>query len=64
MTSLPELEPQGIYRIQLCNGEQRRWQYLRTDALTRIIWRDMEAGTEFSETSLIFAWEIIGRDSP
>lgn len=56
------LEPQAIYLIRLCSGEQRRWQYLGTDVLARTLWRDMETGREFSETSLMYVWEIIGRD--
>jgi len=57
------LEPQVIYLIKLCSGEQRRWQYLRTDGLTRTVWRDMDTGREFNETSVLYVWEIVGKDS-
>lgn len=57
------LEPLSIYRIKLCSGEQRRWQFLRMDGLSRSIWRDLDTGLEFNETSLLYVWEVVGKDS-
>ncbi len=52
----------AIYRIELCGGEVRRWQYLGQDDRSEPWWRDIETGREFSESSVMYAWEIIGRD--
>ncbi len=53
------MTPLNIYRIQLCSGEIRSWQYLGIDDQQRAWWRDMENGEEFAETSLMYAWQII-----
>ncbi len=52
----------AIYLIALCGGEVRRWQYLGQDDRSEPRWRDVETGREFSESSVMYAWEIIGRD--
>ena len=57
-----ELVESAIYLVQLCSGEQRRWQYLGQDSLSRIAWRDMETGREFNEASLMYVWEIVRRE--
>lgn len=56
------LEPKfsGIYVIELCSGELRRWRYLGPGEQSHVWWRDVETGLEFSETSVIYAWQIIG----
>jgi hypothetical protein len=59
---MTELEVQAVYRIRLCSGEERRWRFLGHDALSRTRWRDMDSGREFNETSLLYVWEIIGRE--
>jgi hypothetical protein len=59
---MKELAANEIYLVQLCSGEQRRWQYLGQDFLTRSVWRDMETGREFNEASLMYVWEIVGRE--
>lgn len=56
------LEPLSIYRIKLCSGEQRRWQFLRMDGLSRSVWRDVDTGLEFNEASLLYVWEVVGKD--
>ena len=58
------MKPRNIYRIQLCSGEIRRWQYLGVDEQERAWWRDMENGDEFAETSLMYAWQIIDEAGP
>lgn len=50
------------YLIELCSGELRRWRYLGPDARSQIWWRDVESGLEFSESSLMYAWQIIRRE--
>lgn len=57
------LESLSIYRIKLCSGEIRRWQFLRMDGLSRSVWRDIDTGLEFNETSLLYVWEVVGKDS-
>jgi hypothetical protein len=56
--------PQAVYRIELCGGEIRRWKYLGTDSQSQAWWRDEETGSEFSESSVMYAWEIVGEDAP
>lgn len=50
------------YLIELCSGELRHWRYLGPDARSQIWWRDVESGLEFSESSLMYAWQIIRRE--
>ena len=52
-------ESDRIYEIELCNGEQLRWQYLGPDRNAEIWWKDVETGREFSEASLMYSWRII-----
>ncbi|MEO8411518.1 MAG: hypothetical protein ABI478_13200 [Propionivibrio sp.] len=52
----------GIYVIELCSGERRRWQYRGPDGRSQIWWRDMETGREFAETSMMYTWWIVGRE--
>lgn len=49
-----------IYVIELCSGELRHWRYLGPSGDSKVWWRDMEAGFEFSENSVMYAWRIIG----
>lgn len=58
-----EAELDGIYVIELCSGEHRRWRYLGPGEQSRGWWRDLETGLEFSETSLMYAWRIIDRET-
>lgn len=57
-------QPQQIYLIELCSGERRRWRYQGADARGAPWWRDMESGKEFSESSLMYAWHIVGPETP
>ncbi len=50
------------YLIELCSGELRRWRYPGPDARSQIWWRDVESGLEFSESSLMYAWQIVSRE--
>ena len=52
----------GIYLIELCSGERRRWQYRGPDERAQIWWRDMETGREFAETSMMYTWWIVDID--
>ncbi len=63
---MANLVPNAIYRIALCDGEHRLWQYLGPDERSHIWWRDVETGAEFNESSLMYAWEIVseGTASP
>lgn len=47
------------YLIELCSGELRRWRYLGPDARSQIWWRDVESGREFTESSVMYAWQIV-----
>ena len=49
----------GTYLIELCSGELRRWRYLGPDARSQIWWRDVESGREFTESSVMYAWQIV-----
>lgn len=51
----------ALYLIELCSGETQRWRYRGPDARGQIWWQDVESDREFSETSLMYAWKIIGR---
>ena len=53
----------GTYIIELCSGELRRWRYLGPDARSLIWWRDVETGQKFSESSLMYAWQIIRKEA-
>lgn len=53
----PELHE--IYEIELCSGERRLWQYHGTDRHGGIWWSDVETGREFSESNLMYSWQII-----
>jgi len=48
------------YRIKLCSGQVSCWRYLGPDGRGDPRWRDAETGREFCETSLLYAWEILG----
>ena len=48
------------YRIELCSGERRCWQYLGPDGRGQTWWRDTETGLDFNEGSLMYAWQILG----
>ncbi len=61
---MAELVVNAIYRIALCDGEILQWQYLGPDARGTACWRDAETGNEFSESSLMYAWEIVDGDAP
>lgn len=61
---MTELRTGSIFRIQLCSGEIRHWQYMGVDDQERTWWRDMENGEEFAESSLMYAWQIIGAATP
>lgn len=53
------LRSEAIFRIELCSGEVRRWQYLGTDARSLVWWRDLDSRLEFNESSLMYAWRIL-----
>lgn len=57
-----DLIPDATYLIELCSGEQRLWRYRGPDERGAIWWQDAENGREFTETSLMYAWKVIGRD--
>jgi hypothetical protein len=54
-----EPESNETYEIELCSGEHRRWRYLGPDSRSSVWWRDLETGSEFSEASLMYVWQII-----
>jgi hypothetical protein len=58
---MTDLIPQAVYVVKLCSGEERHWQYMGQDVLARSLWRDMETGLSFNETSLLYVWEIVGK---
>ncbi|WP_428828288.1 hypothetical protein ACLIKD_10500 [Azonexus sp. IMCC34842] len=58
---MTELIRNTLYLIELCSGEQQHWRYRGPDARGEIWWQDSASGGEFSETSLMYAWKIIGR---
>lgn len=49
----------GVYEIELCSGERRRWRYLGPGERCQVWWHDMESGREFSEASVMYAWQIV-----
>jgi len=53
------LQPNRVYVIELCSGERRHWRFLGWDARELAWWRDEDSGREFSEASLMYAWEIV-----
>jgi hypothetical protein len=61
---MPMIEPLAgtTYLIELCRGEQHRWRYLGPDARAQIWWRDVESGREFTESSVIYAWQIVRKE--
>lgn len=62
--SMNEPKPGGIYVIELCSGEFRRWHHLGPGGQSQVWWRDMETGLEFSEHSVMYAWRIAGEENP
>ncbi len=52
----------AIYRIELCGSEVSWWQYLGQDVHGEPWWRDVETGREFSESSVMYAWQIAAKD--
>jgi len=54
------LIPQAVYEVELCSGEHRRWQYLGLEAGREPVWRDLETGRAFRESSLMYAWTLLG----
>ncbi len=55
-------EPNGIYLIELCSGEYRRWRFCGFDSGSQIWWCDLETGREFSETSVMYSWKIVRKE--
>ena len=53
-----------IYEIELCSGEHCRWRFLGADARGQRWWRDSDSGREFNETSLMYAWTVLGEAPP
>ncbi|HQZ01550.1 MAG TPA: hypothetical protein PKW99_02765 [Thauera sp.] len=54
-----KLELDRVYSIRLCSGELRQWRFEGRDARDFAWWRDVETGASFSETGLMYAWEIV-----
>ncbi len=48
-----------VYLVRLCSGEERHWCYEGSDARDTAWWRDVETGISFSESSLLYVWEIV-----
>lgn len=59
-----ELSAGRIYEVELCSGERRLWRCVGDDARGVRWWRDCESGAEFSESSLMYAWSVIGEAQP
>jgi hypothetical protein len=57
------LELHGTYRVLLCSGECLLWEYLGTDSRTVAWWQDASSGRVFSEDSLMYAWQLVGKVS-
>ena len=53
-----------VYEIELCSGERRLWRYAGADARGIRWWQDGESGLKFSESSLMYAWKILGEAAP
>ncbi len=51
------------YRIQLCSGEQQRWRYLGIGEDGTPLWCDTDSDRVFSESSLMYAWQLIAADA-
>ena len=58
----PELN--AVYVVELCSGEQRRWCYRGVDRRGVGWWKDMETGVEFSDTSLLYVWQLLRKEAP
>ncbi len=54
-----KLEVHGIYQVELCSGEQRRWEYLGPDRRAVVWWRDLATARVFAESSLMYAWQVV-----
>ncbi len=54
-----KLQAGTVYLIELCSGEQCRWQFLGEDAAQRCWWRDLESGREFDDAGLMYAWRVV-----
>lgn len=61
LSNMSPLIPDATYLIELCSGEQRLWRYRGTDERGAIWWQDVENDSEFTETSLMYAWKVVGR---
>jgi hypothetical protein len=48
-----------LYLVELCSGEQRQWRYLGADARQLGWWRDEDTGMTFSESGVMYAWQIV-----
>ncbi len=57
-------QPGRVYLVELCSGEQRHWCCTGRDARGLVHWRDAESGLCFSESSLMYAWRLIGEVPP
>lgn len=55
-----ELKSGVVYIVELCSGERRRWRFLGLDARGIAWWRDETTARSFSESSLMYVWQIIG----
>ncbi len=62
--AINEPKPGGIYVIELCSGEFRRWHYLGPGGQSLAWWRDIETGLEFNENSVMYAWRIVRQEYP
>lgn len=54
-----ELKVGRIYVVSLCSGELRRWRFDGQDERSFAWWHDVETGMGFSESSLLYAWELL-----
>ncbi len=54
-----ELRVGQIYAVRLCSGELRRWRFDGQDARGFAWWHDVETDMGFSESSLLYAWELL-----
>jgi hypothetical protein len=57
---MTDLIEDAVYEIELCSGERRYWKYLGLDSRKLAWWLDIESKREFSESSLMYAWSIVG----
>ncbi|WP_345792277.1 hypothetical protein AAG895_12180 [Thauera sp. JM12B12] len=58
--SVDELRVGGRYRIRLCSGELRCWRFEGREPHGLGWWRDEETGLSFSESGLMYAWQVEG----